>query len=252
MTLIKSDVIIDFKSYLCYDSDVVQIDREIKNEIVECSYFDCTSNESLKKLFKLYYDNLTFQQNKKWENFQYMLCSSRVLEYVLRDKHWAQLVVKNLRKIKEENVAVVLKQLHLFDDDKDNEKKKKNLIFKLVSNHETEKEKLQDLVTNKSKELIFLLYEASDVEKTFMSKSCFTSKSILRRSWEDSSNDCSCRAKITLVYWCCKCWHHSLTNENQLEEHIRTSSNKKDYFANVSVNILSTRIDVITAATDLY
>ena len=49
-------------------------------------------------------------------------------------------------------------------------KKKKELLFGLVQNHDMDEEELQDLVAEKGKGLIFLLYGAPSVGKTSTGK----------------------------------------------------------------------------------
>jgi len=162
-----SNVMVDFESYFRYGLDIAKIgDTQVADDFYECHCPDCASNKAQKNLFKPDYDNKTGMPNEKWEDLQLMLCPPRVLGYVLKDKQWAQLAVENLSDIKQEEYSKVLEQLHLSGTGKDGGKKKKELLFGLVQNHGIGERELQDLVAEKGKGLVFLLYGAPGVGKT--------------------------------------------------------------------------------------
>ncbi|KAF5869994.1 putative p-loop containing nucleoside triphosphate hydrolase protein [Botrytis fragariae] len=166
-TVDDSSVMVDFESYFRYGLDVARIgDTQIIDGFDDCHCPDCVSNEAQKELFKPSYDKMTGQRDEEWEKLQFMLCPPRVLGYILKDKQWAQLAINNLSTIKDEEYSDVLKQLHLSGPGKDGGKKKKELLFGLVQNHGMDEEELQDLVAEKGKGLVFLLYGAPGVGKT--------------------------------------------------------------------------------------
>lgn len=177
MTLSESDVMVDFGSYLRYGLDVAHIgDHTVSDDISECLCTECTDNEAQKQLFKRDYDR-PLQKSQDWEDFQLMLFPPRVLGYVLKDKHWAQFAVENLGEIKKEDANQILERLHLSGPGKDKGKKKKELLLSLVTSHGTGKGELQDLVADKGKGLVFLLYGAPGVGKTSTGKPRATPKS---------------------------------------------------------------------------
>ncbi|TGO21649.1 hypothetical protein BPAE_0207g00030 [Botrytis paeoniae] len=166
-TVDDSSVMVDFESYFRYGPEVAKIgDTQVIDDFLDCHCPDCASNEAQKELFKPGYDKMTGQSHEEWEELQLMLCPPRVLGYILKDKQWAQLAVNNLSTIKDEEYSDVLKQLHLSGPGKDGGKKKKELLFGLVQNHGMDAEELQDLVAEKGKGLVFLLYGAPGVGKT--------------------------------------------------------------------------------------
>lgn len=162
---------VDFESYYRYGSDVSRIgESRVFEEIQECNCDDCAQNEALNQRFKRYYDDPK-RQEVKWESLQLMLCPPRLLGYVLKDKQWAQLAVDNLSKIKKQHWETVMEDLHLAG--KDSGKATKELLYGLVKNHgmgeanrETQGYEIHDIVPDKGKGLVILLYGSPGVGKT--------------------------------------------------------------------------------------
>lgn len=165
LPLTDSNVMVDYESYFRYGPDVSQIgDYPTSDDIYECLCPDCAHNDKQNAVFKPHYDNMTGAPDEKWEDFQLMLCPPRVLGYVLKDKQWAQLTVNQLKSIKEESYTQVMQRLHL--SGRNSGEEKKELVFGLVKNHGMVGTKLNDLVAEKGKGLVFLLYGAPGVGKT--------------------------------------------------------------------------------------
>ncbi|PQE26995.1 AAA family ATPase protein [Rutstroemia sp. NJR-2017a BVV2] len=163
----NSNVMVDFESYFRYGLAVAKIgDTPVSDNFYECNCQHCASNVALKMLFKPGYDNMTGKDSEEWEELQTMLCPPRVLGYILKDKQWAQLAVSDLKIIEDEDPNVVLKQLHLSGFGKESGDKKKDLLLGLVQHHGIVGTELEDLVAEKGKGLVFLLYGAPGVGKT--------------------------------------------------------------------------------------
>jgi len=166
------DVMVDFDSYYLHGSTTSKIgDTSVEEEITACQCPECSDNEVLEQRFKPYYDNKTGKKEEDWEPLQTMLCPPRVLGYVLQDKQWAQLAVDNLDVIPDEDVTTVMDSLRLGGED--DGQQEKYLLYSLVKNHGEGKAKkegkgyeLDDIVAEKGKGLVILLYGTPGVGKT--------------------------------------------------------------------------------------
>ncbi|KAL9625328.1 MAG: hypothetical protein Q9160_000391 [Pyrenula sp. 1 TL-2023] len=169
---VNSDVMVDFDSYYKYGLAVSQIgSTTVDEEIYDCQCPECSSNKTLQERFKPHYDGMKGAEGEEWDNLQFMLCPPRVLGYALKDKQWAQLSVEKLEKIPEKNFQDVMKGLHLGGED--NGAERKNLLLGLVKNHGRGQAKrgnkgyeLNDIVAEKGKGLVILLYGTPGVGKT--------------------------------------------------------------------------------------
>lgn len=163
---------VDFKSYYQYGRHYSQIGTtDVEEGVYDCSCPSCSSNEALRELFKPHYDGMTGGDNEKWEDIQLMLCPPRVLGYILKDKQWAQLAIDKLKMIPEEDPQTVLRMLYL--EGEDNGAERKDLLYGLVKNHGAGPPKrihsgyeLNDIVAEKGKGLVILLYGTPGVGKT--------------------------------------------------------------------------------------
>jgi hypothetical protein len=155
---VKSDVMVDFASYYEYGLDEGYIgDELISRESGECPCKDCSSNEKLEKLYCRKFDEATGDKLEKWDDLQYILCPPRLLGYILREKQWAQLDLEKIKPTKDD-VAVFEKMLHLKStpDSSLDEAEIKKLLMSLVETHG--QDQVQDLVEDKGKGLVVLLY----------------------------------------------------------------------------------------------
>ena len=163
---------VDFDSYYLHGSARSQIgDTAVEDDITDCQCPECSKNEILAQIFKPHYDNSTGEKSEKWERLQTMMCPPRVLGYILQDKQWAQLAVDNLEDIPDEDLSAVMNSLHLHGED--DGQKEKDLLYWLVKNHGIGKAgrsnkgyELDDIVAEKGKGLVILLYGTPGVGKT--------------------------------------------------------------------------------------
>lgn len=143
----------------------------VEDDVSECRCSDCLSNELLRQRFKPQYDGSTGGDEGPWENLQLMLCPPRVWGYILKDKQWAQLAVDKVVDIADQASENVMDNLHL--DGENDGRKTKDLLTSLVKNHGLGESKrsnkayeLKDVVPDKGKGLVVLLYGAPGVGKT--------------------------------------------------------------------------------------
>lgn len=155
---------IDFESYFRYGPAFARIGALTpEDDIDECGCHDCRENTPLREKLRTRFDEETHQKGA-WHDEQYMLCPPRVLGYILRDKQWAQLQVTSLRNIPRNDFRNSWSErLILKDGDVT-----KNIILNLVSSHGTKVEgddnqelEVDDIVANKGKGLVILLYGTS-------------------------------------------------------------------------------------------
>lgn len=120
----------------------------------ECVCIDCRENEALNAIQRTRFDDESHQKDV-WEDEQYMICPPRVLGYVLRDKHWAQLQVTLLETIPAEDPHDSWSKLKLADGEET-----KKMILQLVKGHGTSDKDLEvnDIIAKKGKGLVILLY----------------------------------------------------------------------------------------------
>ncbi|KAF2227368.1 hypothetical protein BDZ85DRAFT_2477 [Elsinoe ampelina] len=163
--LTETNVMVDFESYFRYGPEYASIgDTAVFDDVYACPCKECTTNEAQKRLFKPHYDGMSGHESETWEDLQYMLCPPRVLGYVLKEKQWAQLAVENLREIPAQNHEEVMRNLYLAG--KNSGQDQKRLLFGLVKHHGQHENDPEDIVAEKGKGLIFLLYGAPGVGKT--------------------------------------------------------------------------------------
>lgn len=151
---------VDFESYFRYGPSVARVGSLVpESESPECGCIDCRENEGLKAGYRTRFDEEE-RQKGKWEDEQYMLCSPRVLGYILVDKQWAQLQVSLLQSIPEKDPNDSWStRLKLADGEKT-----KNMILDLVKGHGTSDPpqddglEVDDIISKKGKGLVILLY----------------------------------------------------------------------------------------------
>ncbi|KAI9644987.1 hypothetical protein NHQ30_007022 [Ciborinia camelliae] len=161
---IDGRVMIDFESYFRYGPAFGRIGSLTpQSDLDECGCHACRTNDPLREKFRTRFDEEANQRDN-WHDEQYMLCPPRVLGYILRDKQWAQLQVTALRNIPRLGFRNSWSErLKLADGEVT-----KNIILDLVSSHGTKTEgdennrlEVDDIVANKGKGLVILLYGES-------------------------------------------------------------------------------------------
>ncbi|KAJ4464544.1 hypothetical protein C8J55DRAFT_493877 [Lentinula edodes] len=166
------DVMVDFESYYKHGLATAQIaDFNISEETTECKCPNCTSNTTLQNIFRVRYDGATGDQSEEWEEEQIMLCPPRLLGYVLREKKWAQLDVNSVLVSKHGEVNAFWDKLILAGED--GGKETKAMLHGLIKNHGNSESgdgktgyHLNDIVAEKGKGLVILLYGPPGVGKT--------------------------------------------------------------------------------------
>ncbi|KXT09858.1 hypothetical protein AC579_6750 [Pseudocercospora musae] len=170
----NADVMVDFQSYFQYSKTRLKIGTaEISDLVNECHCKDCELNSDLKQSLRTHYDQVEKETEfSEWDDVQLMMCPPRVLGYALREKRWAQLDVECLRQIEQQSFKQVMSKLHL--DGADGGLKTKELLYQLVKNHGAAEDvergshsyEVDDIVAEKGKGLVFLLYGSPGVGKT--------------------------------------------------------------------------------------
>ncbi len=164
---------VDFESYYKYGLAEAQLgDLPLGDDTDECQCSDCMRNESLKRVYRTNFDGKTGDKDEEWEVEQTMLCPPRLLGYVLRDKKWAQLDVRCIIELPEKgDENAFWGKLKLAGDD--GGKETKSLLHGLVKNHGIAETgsghsgyQLTDIVPEKGKGLVILLYGPPGVGKT--------------------------------------------------------------------------------------
>lgn len=160
----KSDVIIDHESYIRHGPDEVQIGKY--------RLTDGENSMSQHKIFKSHYDGSGLSSNEKWEELQTALCPPRVLAYILKEKCWAQLLVDYVDDMdgEEKSDTTVMNEGGLYLQDGE---RVKELLLSLVRKHVTgairqddKTFEFQDIVPDKGKGLVILLYGMPGTGKT--------------------------------------------------------------------------------------
>ncbi|KAG9230858.1 AAA family ATPase [Amylocarpus encephaloides] len=167
---VTSTVMVDFTSYNRYGPAVAMLGALAPlAEDPDCNCAECRTNVELIDVSRSKYDRATGEDN--WDREQFILCSPRVLGYVLRDKQWAQLQVTIVSKESNANQDAYFEKLQLKGADAG--KETKNLLMHLVQNNggvrgpeDSEASHLDDIVVNKGKGLVILLYGPPGVGKT--------------------------------------------------------------------------------------
>ncbi|KAI9697895.1 MAG: hypothetical protein M1820_007682 [Bogoriella megaspora] len=170
----KGNVMVDFQSYYQYGLATSRIgDTIVYDEQYDCQCEDCLDSQALQACYRQSYDGMKGVEDEKWEKLQTMLCPPRVLGYVLKDKQWAQLAVDKLVPLPNEDETTVMDKLHLSGGANEDGEETKSLLCGLVKNHGVEDEKgtklgrgITDIVPEKGKGLVFLLYGNPGVGKT--------------------------------------------------------------------------------------
>ncbi|KAF7936395.1 uncharacterized protein EAE98_002614 [Botrytis deweyae] len=166
---IEGRVMIDFESYFRYGPAFARIGALIPQPNVdECGCHACRKNLPLREKLRTRFDEEAHQKGE-WHDEQYMLCPPRVLGYILYNKQWAQLQVTCLKNIPRDDYRNSWSErLVLKDGDLT-----KNIILNLVTSHGTKSEEgeeqeleVDDIVANKGKGLVILLYGPPGVGKT--------------------------------------------------------------------------------------
>ncbi|KAL4958493.1 P-loop containing nucleoside triphosphate hydrolase protein [Aspergillus filifer] len=162
-------VMVDFASYLRYGVHVPRNGLlEAGTNQYECTCLDCRDNERLTKKYRRHFDEVKVQKKTVWEDEQYMLCPPRVLGYILKDKQWAELQVTLLTPIDQNPAENTWRdRLQLADDNN------KEILFNLVDSHisttanaEADDLQVNDIIPEKGKGLVILLYGPPGVGKT--------------------------------------------------------------------------------------
>jgi len=226
---------VDFKSYYQYGSTTSRIgETTVLEEIYDCHCSECSSNEVLRERFKPHYDNMTGKEDEEWEDLQIMLCPPRVFGYVLQDKQWAQLAVDSLGEIPDENLGNAMSGLYL--EGEDNGKVTKDLLYGLVKNHGAGKAKkenkayeLDDIVAEKGKGLVILLYGAPGVGKTSTGMAGSSAVEVLDMLTFVSTNGCQSRTKATFSYQCSRYRYTGSTCGVKSAQNIRSCDNVEGY-----------------------
>lgn len=234
---------VDFESYYKYGLAEAQIgDLPLGDDTDECRCSDCMSNDALRSTYRISYDGKTGDKDEQWEAEQTMLCPPRLLGYVLRDKQWAQLDVNGIinQRQKEEDDAF-WEKLKLAGEDGGRETKM--LLHGLVKNHGISETgagyQLNDIVPEKGKGLVILLYGKWQLSLQKVCKAAFTTcltchtgppgvgktstgrskncqrpcscASRLMMLTRISSNHCRCRQETVVFHRSGGCWYFSQT-----------------------------------------
>ncbi|PVI01685.1 hypothetical protein DM02DRAFT_717776 [Periconia macrospinosa] len=189
---INSRVMVDYDSYFQYGpADGRNGALERTNSEPPCNCSDCQNNAGLIRCSRAWLDDAKYSNAKVWQEEQYLLCPPRVLGYILKEKRWAQLQVTHLEDLQsygKGEVETFFDRLRLADDltaeKKAVLKKKgkpdtstKRLICDLVQSHASsvvkkhedennDKLEVDDIIPDKGKGLIILLYGPPGVGKT--------------------------------------------------------------------------------------
>ena len=163
----------DFASYYKYGVSTAQIaDLEVTDEYDECDCNECMKDDELMAQSRTRYDGKKGQEDEEWEEDQLMLCPPRVLGYVLREKQWAQLDVEKIKQTSEKGRKDAFENRLKLHGEEDGKTTKQTLMG-LIENHGIGEAsrgnagyQLNDLVAEKGKGLVILLYGPPGVGKT--------------------------------------------------------------------------------------
>ncbi|KAI9370165.1 P-loop containing nucleoside triphosphate hydrolase protein [Aspergillus egyptiacus] len=166
---VDDQVMVDYASYYEYGGSVGRNGSlEPCADLFECNCSECQDNKGLAQKYRTHFDSEEAQARKVWEDEQYMLCPPRVLGYILRQKQWVQLQVTSLRSFQPNPIGGSWEsRLQLADENN------KKLIYDLIRSHisstangEPDDLQLNDIIPEKGKGLVILLYGPPGVGKT--------------------------------------------------------------------------------------
>ncbi|KAF5229970.1 hypothetical protein FAUST_10062 [Fusarium austroamericanum] len=176
---VKSRVMVDYESYFEYGGTMVRNGFLQSDDTQDCLCTDCQTNTGLCARYRTHFDEKKFIEKEEWDEEQYLICPPRVLGYILKDKQWAQLQVTSLSRPSQRDDDELLSRLKLADDKpskKGKEESTKALLLDLVRSHtsttvkadakEEEGLNVDDIIPDKGKGLIILLYGPPGVGKT--------------------------------------------------------------------------------------
>ncbi|TLD28974.1 hypothetical protein PspLS_03326 [Pyricularia sp. CBS 133598] len=186
-TDVRSRVMVDYESYFQYGPPYGRNGAlEPSKSEPPCDCSDCKTNTGLIEKSRAWLDDHKVSKAKAWKPEQYVLCPPRVLGYILKEKRWAQLQVtclEDLPSLTSKEADEHLSRLQLADDpNKEKRSKKKDtstkrLLCDLVRSHasslsgspeDIDRDRLEvdDIIPEKGKGLIILLYGPPGVGKT--------------------------------------------------------------------------------------
>ncbi|KAI0197648.1 hypothetical protein F4808DRAFT_438237 [Astrocystis sublimbata] len=179
--LIEGAVIVDFDSYLTYQSASAPTLGPLL--IWEGGLFELSPEQRAKKTFKdtfkLDWDRV--DSKKELSEQQYLCCPPRLLGYALKRKTWVQLLVDHMSSPADANNSTFQNELQLDEEAKD-------LISKSVLAHSKSRKRkggasrgLDDFAPEKGRGLVIMLYGQPGVGKTLTAESVaqMTSKPLL-------------------------------------------------------------------------
>lgn len=120
-----------------------------------CECPACDENEALKRTTRSGYDG--FKGDQEFSEEQFLLCPPRVLGFFMLKKTWAQLLVKNVEDLGDNN-GDAFEKLVLAEE-------QKKLIKSLVSRHGEDStrneggfQQVEDIIQGKGKGVVILLH----------------------------------------------------------------------------------------------
>ncbi|GKT41593.1 uncharacterized protein ColSpa_01774 [Colletotrichum spaethianum] len=157
---IDSVVVIDFKSYLQYQTAGTPLlgDMQRFSGMRECTCNDC--RQKFEELYRYSWDKKP--KDAKLSDEQLLLLPPRVLGYALTQKRWVQLRVEQVMTHGDANARNFDDKLILSDDNK-------FLIKNAVKSHG--KKNIKDFIHGKGKGLVILLWGVPGVGKTLTAES---------------------------------------------------------------------------------
>ncbi|KAF3015628.1 hypothetical protein E8E14_011058 [Neopestalotiopsis sp. 37M] len=150
-------VMVDFASHYKY----AEAGQRLGDTALNINRSECRS-------LRTRYDSATGAPEENWEEEQLMLCSPRVLGYILQEKMWAQFLVDGIEEIDEGGSQTAFNDRLVLPEDSG--LNRKTILMGLVKSHyaaySDDLYQLEDIVPGKGKGLIILLYGPPGVGKT--------------------------------------------------------------------------------------